>query len=153
MWAACRNFAAEQQREQWLARAVQRGWLQTSGPVHELEAGVPVRGELQLRADAWVFTPEVVWESGAQPQDGEEGVVGSGDDVTGLDGLLQAWQQTPDGRAKMRRVCDQLLWYHILIGKPLEPSDIPELVDDAEAVKGAMAQLMPKGKLDWKGAL
>jgi hypothetical protein len=26
-------------------------------------------------------------------------------------------------------------------------------VDDAEAVKGAMAQLMPKGKLGWKGVL
>ena len=102
-------------------------------PAPELEAVVPVRGGSQLRANAEVFTPSVVLESGAQ--DIEEAVVDSGDDVAGLDGLLQAWQQTPDGRAKMRRVCDKLLWYHAWIGKPLEPSDIPELVDDAEAVK------------------
>ena len=67
----------EQQREQWLARSVQRGWLQTSGPAPELEAVVPVQGRLQLRADAGVFTPRVVLESGAQPQDGEEAVVGT----------------------------------------------------------------------------
>ena len=43
------------------------------------------------------------------------------------------------------------MWYHSLIGKTLEPSEIPELVDAAEVVKGAMAQLIPKGKLGWKG--
>ena len=38
-----------------------------------------------------------------------------------------------------------MVWYHEQIGKTLEPSEIPELVDEAEAMKGAMAQLMPRG--------
>ena len=105
-----------------------------------------------LRVDARVFTPEVVEAVGAQ-QVGEETGVGGGNEVTGLDGLLQAWQRTSNGQAKLQRVCDELVWYHNLIGKPLEPSEIPELVDDAEAVKGAMAQLMPKGKRGWEGVL
>ena len=71
------GISPEQQRELWLARAVQRGWLRTSVPAPELEAVVPVRGGSQLRADAGVFTPRVVLESGAQPQDGEEAVVGT----------------------------------------------------------------------------
>ena len=130
------GISPEQQREQWLARAVQRGWLRTSVPADRptgseltgkqaygqtgLRANGPTGkqayGQTGLRANAGAFTPRVVLESGAQ--DREEAVVGSGDDVTGLDGLLQAWQQTSDGRAKMRRVCDQLLWYHTWIGKP-----------------------------------
>ena len=38
------QISPEQQRERWLARAVQRGWLRTSVPAPELEAVVPVRG-------------------------------------------------------------------------------------------------------------
>ena len=75
------------------------------------------------------------------------------DEVTGLAGLRQEWQNTRAGRAKMREVCKELVWYHEQAGKTLKPSEIPELVDDAEAVKGAMAQLMPWGKLGWKGVL
>jgi len=70
-----------------------------------------------------------------------------------LDGLLQNWQKSARSRAMLQRVCDELVWYQEQAGKTLEPSEIPELVDEAEAVKGAMAQLMPRSKLGWKGVL
>ena len=34
-------------------------------------------------------------------------------------------------------------------GRTLRPYEMPELVDDAEALKGAMLQLKPEDKQDW----
>ena len=105
-----------------------------------------------LSADARVFAPSQRWCKGAGGQLGDEDD-DARDEVAGLAGLRQEWQKTKAGRAKMRMVCEELFWYHGQAGKTLEPSEVPELVDDAEAVKGAMAQLMPWGKLGWKGVL
>ena len=78
----------------------------------------------------------------------EDGAAGdNGDEVAGLAGSLQNWQKSARSRALLQRVCDESVWYHEQARKTLEPSEIPELVDEAEAVKGAMAQLMPRGKL------
>ena len=69
-------------------------------------------------------------------------------------GNLPDWAGGPHGCAKMLRVIRELIAHCEDTRRVLrEPTEFPEFVDDAEGVKGALAQLVPLGPQDWRRVL